>query len=173
MIPIIKDRYKLIYIGIDPGKTGCAAAVSANMISLHEWASPMAAKDWIESVISSGNIGLAVIEHNDQRYLPQKGRIGAYDLGYACGVWLGLCSGLCVPFRLIRATEWQRAMIGPHIISKNPKHKSLIAAISHDKRLGHVLARVKDHNRADALNMAFYAQMCHQHELRLKKLKMI
>lgn len=169
MTTMIKDHPKLIFIGIDPGKTGCAAAVNSESIFFHEWISPEAAKDWLLSVWAEYQIALAVIEDNDQRRMPHKGRIGAYDLAYICGTWIGLLCALSIPYVLVSPCDWQRAMIGSHIIVRNPKHRSILAAKKHDQRLAHVLYKIKDHNRADAVNMAFYAQMRYHHDVSLKK----
>lgn len=155
------------FLGIDPGKTGAAAAISEQFILLHDWHSPARAREWLLTVIKKGPVLMAVIEDNDQRQLPKKGRYGAYDLGFTTGAWIGILVSNDIPHRMIKAIDWQRAMIGPEIIAPTAKKRSILAARRLDECLVNAIGRVKDHNRADALNMAFYAEMVHRNESRV------
>lgn len=148
------------YIGVDPGKHGAAVAISREHIAYQDWSCPGEARDWINYLLDADKIKLAIIEDVNQRRMPDKGRYAAFDLGRYSGYWemLFICFG--IDYQLVDPKVWQAAMIDPICkFEKNAKHKSLRSARSIDPCVESIVARVKDHNRADAALMAAYASL--------------
>lgn len=148
------------YIGVDPGKHGAAVAISREQIAYQDWAGINAARRWIEKLLDAGPVEMAVIEDVNQRRMPPKGRYAAYDLGRYSGIWESLFIFYEIAFAVVAPKVWQAAMIDPvNKFLKNSKHRSLRSARSIDPCVESIVARVKDHNRADAALMAAYASL--------------
>lgn len=148
------------YIGVDPGKHGAAVAISRERIAYQDWAGPIETKRWIDELLYDEKIAMAVIEDVNQRRMPHKGRYAAFDLGLFSGIWVGLFTWYGIDYQLVAPKVWQAAMIDPICkFEKNAKQKSLRSARSIDPCVDSIVARIKDHNRADAALMAAYASM--------------
>lgn len=164
------NQIRDFFIGIDPGKTGAAVAISPDLLSVHDWSSPAEALKWAKSIQEKGLVRLAMIEDINPNSMPAaNGRYSAFGVGLSTGFWIMLCTALDIEFKMVKPRTWQRAMIDPAFRNlKNPKHKSLRSAKQLDLALVKVLTRVKDHNRADAALMAFYGAKIHKIEKRTK-----
>lgn len=148
------------YIGVDPGKHGAAVAISREQIAYQDWAGIDQAKRWIDDLLYVGPVALAIIEDVNQRRMPHKGRYAAFDLGRFSGLWEALLLFCGIEYKLVAPKVWQAAMIDPvNKFMKNAKHRSLRSARSIDPCVESIVARVKDHNRADAALMAAYASL--------------
>lgn len=148
------------YIGIDPGKHGAAVAISREQIAYQDWKGPESARFWLKRLLNEGPVKLAVIEDVNQRRMPDKGRFAAFDLGRYSGYWEMLFTCFGIDYQLVAPKVWQAAMIDPICkFEKNSKHRSLSSARAIDPCVDSIVARVKDHNRADAALMAAYASM--------------
>jgi len=157
-----------LYLGIDPGKTGAAAALSDDgKLFIHDWSDPQSADLWVRELLIDryAIIPMAVIENVDQRKMPRKYQGSAYMLGMSVGHWQMLMSVYGIPYQMIDPKQWQAAFTDPRDrVQADPKKRSLASARRFMPGHGHFFERVKDHNRADAALMACYAQRIAQLE---------
>lgn len=70
----------------------------------------------------------------------------------------GICSGLGLRCRLVAPSVWKPAM-KIKVALQNPKEPARIRALEEWPALASWFARKKDHNRAEALLLALYAQI--------------
>ncbi|WP_054031229.1 hypothetical protein [Desulfatitalea tepidiphila] len=150
-------RGRGFFIGIDPGKTGAAVAISRDLILVHDWKSPEAAREFFKLVLEQGRIEMAVIEDVDQKRMPHKGRFGAYGLGLSSGFWQMLCICFGVAYQLLPPGEWQKAVLMPGG-GKDSKARSMatVRALYPGLR-EYIFLRSRHHHRADAALLAHYA----------------
>jgi len=144
----------IAFIGIDPGATGCAALIHGGGHDLFDWPGDAALvvprlADWLARF----EIKLAALEK--VHAMPGQGVVSMFTFGQNVGVWQGILAALSIPYVTPRPQEWQRGLVDRKA-GKDTKAASLATA----RRLfpGADLARKKDHGRADALLMAWWAK---------------
>jgi hypothetical protein len=157
----------VIAIGIDIGTTGAIAAIdskgSALVRDLPTCAASGAgrAKHRIDGkamflalreIVRAGEAAIAVIE--DVRPLPGDGKVSSGSLMHSRGVIECALSIAGIPVHVVQPQTWQRF----YDIKKADKARSLALAIDLHPGVAHMLARVKDHNRAEAVLMAHFAR---------------
>lgn len=106
----------MIATGIDCGKMGCIVHIdtdSGEVLVLPSWSEYVTAKEYQPALMLSaltrwGRPGLVAIER--QHAMPRQGSTSALTTGYGFGLWVGLCSGLGCPYRIVRAVDWQRGI---------------------------------------------------------------
>lgn len=143
------------YVGIDPGQSGAVALVpDGELPQVEEWpGDPSAATDLLRGWVLEYDIQLVALE--SVHAMPKQGVASTFKFGVNFGVWQGILSALGLPYLMPRPTEWQKGLVrksdGP-----DPKARSLAVA----RRLfpDVDLQRKKDHGRADALLLAWFAQ---------------
>lgn len=161
-----------LVIGIDPGKSGAVVALdlAGNPV---EW---MAAdhpdegytvkskgpREYVPQVMSLWlrdrlDVKLVIIEA--QRAMPMEGRSSVLTTGYGWGLWVGLCAGLGIPYRVVPPQTWMRAVIGARPAKGEKKARSIIEAGARVPALPLTWGRkTKPHDGlADAALMAVYA----------------
>ncbi len=91
--------------------------------------------------------------------LPRDGRVGAFRFGVGYGMWLGLLSGLFLPYKEITPQRWQAKMLAGHPRGDQTKTSALLIA----KGLWpHIPIAVKaDWGMADAALIAEYTRREH------------
>jgi len=142
------------FIGIDPGKTGVAALVTH--ASAHEIldypGDPSLIVDRLRSWKLSYEIVMVALEKVSAR--PGQGVVSMFTFGRNLGAWEGIISAFGIPFMMPTPRQWQKGIIDQKA-GADPKARSLNTA----RRLfpDAELTRKKDHGRADALLLAFWA----------------
>lgn len=106
---------KRIFIGIDPGKTGCLVALTDVMDYIDHLQMPliddsrvcgMAIGHWIESLRKIGKIEGAFIEKVGAR--PAQGVCSMFSFGYNTGVVVGALSALGIYPPAMTPQEWKK-----------------------------------------------------------------
>lgn len=143
-------------IGIDPGKSGAAALFHTEGFEVFDWPGDSGlASDLIRSCLARYDILLAALEKVSAR--PGQGVVSMFSLGQNFGIWQGILSTLYIPYMMPTPRQWQKGLVDKKSGS-DPKTRSLTTA----RRLfpNAPLDRKKDHGRADALLLAFWAKNC-------------
>lgn len=152
-----KDKLKarpVAFLGIDPGATGCAALIHAGGHDLFDWPGDAALvvprlADWLAHF----DVRLAALEKVGA--MPGQGVVSMFTFGQNVGTWHGILAALGIPYVCPRPQDWQRGLVDRKA-GKDTKAASLATArrLFPDADLG----RKKDHGRADALLMAWWAR---------------
>lgn len=166
----IKGDINMIYIGVDPGKTGAIAILSPSGIQIYDFTDPcglMALRD-----ISQGK-AKAVIEKVNA--MPKQGVTSVFTFGDSYGKVKGWLEALSIPYELVTPQKWQKEVlsymptlpVGSDQKTKNERSKIKKAHNLDQARkkfpeaVKKYLTRKMDHNRADALLIAEYCRRVH------------
>jgi crossover junction endodeoxyribonuclease RuvC len=108
--------------------------------------------DTLQNILLNHRVQLAVIEHVSA--MPGQGVVSMFSFGQNFGWWLGMLEAFNVPTILVRPQAWQKALGVPKKAAKTDKPSLDVA-----RRLfpSVDLHRKKDHGKADALLLAYYA----------------
>ena len=142
------------YLGIDPGQSGAMALLTDELPQVEDWPSdPNAAADLLREWLGQYRVELAALERVNA--MPKQGVSSTFKLGCNLGAWQGILSALGLPYLMPTPREWQKGLVKPSD-GADPKARSLAVA----RRLfpDEELSRKKDHGRADALLLAWYAK---------------
>lgn len=139
------------YLGIDPGATGALALYSRDTAEAWDFDRATMLATLME-ILAEHRVQLAVVEHVSA--MPGQGVTSMFSFGQNFGWWLGTLEALGVPVLLVRPQAWQKSLGVPKKAAKADKPSLDVA-----RRLfpSVDLHRKKDHGRADALLLAFYA----------------
>ena len=142
------------FLGIDPGATGCAALIHDHGLDLFDWPGDPALvvprlADWLVRF----DVRLAALEKVGA--MPGQGVVSMFTFGQNVGTWHGILATMHIPYVCPRPQEWQRGLVDRKA-GKDTKAASLAPArrLFPDADLG----RKKDHGRADALLLAWWAR---------------
>lgn len=142
------------FIGIDPGATGCAALVHDGGHDLFDWpGDPALVVPRLADWLARFDVRLAALEKVGA--MPGQGVVSMFSFGQNVGVWHGILAALSIPYVCPRPQDWQRGLVDRKA-AKDTKAASLATArrLFPDADLG----RKKDHGRADALLLAWWAR---------------
>ena len=143
-----------VWIGIDPGASGAIGLIDENnetkvleVLNVFEMVSVL--REFIELY----DIQIVILEE-----VHAMAKIKAsinFKLGMNFGQWQGVLTTLRIPYRLVPPKVWQRNLVKKQD-GKDSKERSLNVA----RRLfpDTDLSRKKDHNKADALLIAYFAK---------------
>lgn len=153
-----------IFLGIDPGLDGAAAALAEHgtIISVFDTPTLLVGKGgkrdydvrtmraWL-GAYAPETCDVA-IEH--QQAFPGQGVTSMFSLGRGYGIWLGLLAGLGMSYSPISPVRWRKAML-----DGLPKGKDTGRLRAMQLFPDASLSRKKDHGRADALLLAEYLRL--------------
>lgn len=142
------------WIGIDPGKSGAVALIHEDGELVQDWpGSPAGAADVLTDWRTEYRVELAGLElvHS----MPGQGVKSMFTFGENFGAWQGLLSALRIPFVMPRPREWQAGLVRP---SDGPDTKTRSLNVARRLFPDAELSRKKDHGRADALLLAWWAR---------------
>ena len=155
----------MIFIGIDPGKSGAVAVLDGDTerFGRSVFPTPTDGKEYNEAAM------LALLEEYDMAKLcaiektqamPGQGSTSMHSIGYGAGLWHMALTACRIPFQVVSPRVWQKVMHAG-IGGDDLKAKSIIAA----KRLFPLVSlkrtersKIDDHNMAEALLLAEYAR---------------
>jgi crossover junction endodeoxyribonuclease RuvC len=159
---------KKIFIGIDPGLDGAAAALDQSGKILFCEDTPTI------TVRSSGknrrkylvakmaevlrperllSIGEVVVGIEAVHAMPQQGVTSMFNMGYGLGLWIGIVTADGLSLEMVPPQSWKKAMR----VSGPDKGASIVRALElFPTQTPALLSRKKDHGRADALLIAEY-----------------
>lgn len=159
------------FLGIDPGVSGAAALIFEGGFSLHDFSTPKRASEVVRMWDIEYSIRFAVLEMvkiypaAKKERCPMTGqksyRYRSYKtinkLPKLAGVWVGILCAVGIDFQEVLPRRWQKIL--PPIAGVGTKGRSLIAAREFFPDACEYLKFKKNHDRADALNLAKYAQI--------------
>ena len=142
------------YLGIDPGQSGAMALLTDELPQVEDWPSdPNAAADLLREWLGQYRVELAALERVNA--MPKQGVSSTFKLGCNLGAWQGILSALGLPYLMPTPREWQKGLVKP---SDGPDPKARSLAVARRLFPDEELSRKKDHGRADALLLAWYAK---------------
>lgn len=148
----MKDK---AFIGVDPGKTGAAAIITSegNQEVFDYPGDPSGIVERFREWTLTYEIIMAALEKVGAR--PGQGVVSMFTFGRNLGAWEGIITAFSIPFMMPTPRQWQTGIIDPKA-GTDPKTRSLNTA----RRLfpNAELSRKKDHGRADALLLAWWAK---------------
>ena len=168
----MKRKY---YICIDPGVNGAVACGwSGDATSIEVFDSPnfevtkqgrktprpvtnpKGMFDLLESLRADKDDVLVVLEQVHAR--ERDSTVSAFTFGENYGVWRGALSALSLPVRLITPQVWKRKVFGQGRVSgEDAKERARQKCIELLPHLSQQLKYKKDHNRAEAALLCYYA----------------
>jgi crossover junction endodeoxyribonuclease RuvC len=146
------DDVQAWWLGVDPGKTGAMCLKSGDEIMIEDWEGVLATtaklREWKPLIAG------AFLEkvHN----MPEDGGSSAFRFGTNFGTWQGALAALDIPFKLIDPQMWRKGLFAG-VPGKTTKKKSLFVA----RRMfpeSEFFLREKDHDRAEAMLIAYQAE---------------
>jgi hypothetical protein len=141
------------YMGIDPGKTGAWAILDADgEVTLGDYDEDTARLYGdLRGACWEGDTSIILAALERVHAMPGQGVSSSFTFGENYGIWQGLLVALGVPWLTVTPQTWQKGIVAP----KSGKDGSLQAA----RRLfpSVDLHRQKDHGKADALLIAYWA----------------
>lgn len=143
------------YLGIDPGKNGAMAIVipdeGAEEVQDYP-GDPALVVDYLRSWSLSYEIRIAALERVSAR--PGQGVVSMFSFGQNVGQYMGILAALGIPYVMPTPQQWQKGLVDRKA-GNDSKERALTTA----RRLfpNADLHRKKDHGRADALLLAYYA----------------
>jgi len=146
------------WIGIDVGAKGAACLIGEDGVhDVRPFVDVSASAALLVEWMAGHKIELAAIEQAAAR--PAQGRCSVFSFGTRFGEWVGLLSGLAVPFVIVPPQRWQKAA-GLLPSDGTTKERSLAAA--RRRWPGVDLHRKADDGKADALHLAAFAKATSQ-----------
>lgn len=146
------------WIGIDPGATGAIAIIWGDTdVDIHDWPGDERALDsLLIRIADSCTVECAVLEY--QQAMPGQGVTSMFKLGVNYGMWLSAIAARQWPLKIVRPSCWKKGFGYPPKEKADGKQHSLTLARQMYPQAARLLARKKDHNRAEALLLAHYAK---------------
>lgn len=99
-------------VGIDPGKSGGIALISANG-QASGIAMPIIGKDIdgheLASILSNTQPSVVIIEKVGA--MPKQGVTSTFTFGTGYGRLLGVCEALAIPYRLVTPQAWKKVVL--------------------------------------------------------------
>jgi Holliday junction resolvasome RuvABC endonuclease subunit len=142
------------YIGIDPGKAGALAFLTGDYHEVVDYpGDPAQVVDILRSWMLRYEIHLCALEKVGAR--PGQGVVSMFTFGQNLGAYQGILAALGIPYTMPTPQQWQRNLVDQKA-GPDPKTRSLVTA----RRLFPMaeISRKRDHGRADALLLAFWAK---------------
>lgn len=142
------------WIGIDPGKSGAIALIHRDGQIAEDWPGDAAgAAEMLLTWRLEFSIELVALER--VHAMPGQGVKSMFSFGQNLGQWQGILAALQIPYVMPRPQEWQRGLVNP---SDGPDAKARSLAVARRLFPDADLSRKKDHGRADALLLAWWAR---------------
>jgi hypothetical protein len=142
------------FIGIDPGKTGAAVLLSSNEYRLWDWVNVFHAANMIRNWLDVFDIKSVLLENPSAGIPGQRGTKGVASVRTNFGEWRGLLVALLPDqYSELKAGDWKRGIVPPG--PGDSKEKARQAAIKLFPGAYPDIRRKKDHNRAEALLIAY------------------
>lgn len=93
----------MIYIGIDPGKSGALAIIDRNMMNLI----PFSETDYINAIkVVPSELAVACVEHVGA--MPGQGVTSMFNFGQNFGYIKGLLEAYQISYELVRPQKWKK-----------------------------------------------------------------
>lgn len=149
---ILKKEQRMLFCGIDPGKTGAIAF-------LYREGAFAKVCDFEEAfhVVDQMKTEIACAYLEEVHAMPGQGVSSTFSFGENFGWWKGVLQAFGIPFKTIRPQDWQKGLV--------PKRGTLTEkpslAVARQLYPEAPLNLKKHHNRADAI---LIARVCYERE---------
>lgn len=142
----------MIFIGIDPGKSGGIAWIEGGEAAAAK--APATERDQWELLVQLAGLltpgSHAVIE--EVHAMPKQGVTSMFSFGQNYGTWIGMLTAAAIPFDLVTPQTWQRVL---RCRTRGDKNVS-------KRRAQQLFPQLKiTHATADALLIAEYCRLVH------------
>lgn len=153
----VKDR---IVLGIDPGASGALAFY---------WPEAPGLVVIEDMPVVDGQVSGALLADAIRRYepeqavveavgaMPKQGVSSTFKFGFATGMIHGVLGSLGIPYSVVTPAKWKR-----HMGLTSDKEQARAMAIRTFPAIAPKFYRAKDHNRAEACLLAYYAAHLHR-----------
>lgn len=162
----------MIYVGIDPGKSGAIAAIEGHNVVLCEDVPTIpngkgqeynisAMSDLLRSIALKGEIYVAIERAQAMRKGKDKpqGVASMFNFGRGYGIWLGILGALGLPYETVRACDWTKTILkGMPGKGKARSIQYVMERFPEAELIPEKCRKPRD-GRADAICLAKYAQM--------------
>ena len=152
------------YVGIDPGLSGAVAALLDEDLMVYdlpvvEYKAGKHTRRRLDARSLGSLIPLerasdlpgASVIIEDVHSMPGQGVSSTFGFGRACGVIEGVVAARGFSYRFVTSQKWKKAMDIP-----KDKDAARLAVIQRYPESAEFLTRKKDHNRAEAIALAYY-----------------
>lgn len=111
-----KSKLSILFIGIDPGKSGALAAIS-------DYQDITCLEDWPGDEVATANIVRTLTQyaknHNIQlkaaiekvHSMPKQGVASSFKFGTNFGIWKGVLASFQIPFHEVTPQAWQKGVL--------------------------------------------------------------
>ena len=110
----------MIYIGIDPGKSGGICFLMDDEIKTFKC--PATTHDMTEELILAKDIRKCTAVVEKVHAFPGQGVTSCFNFGYNYGLWLGILSALSIQFVLCPPNKWMRYYSVPKLEKRDRKN---------------------------------------------------
>ena len=142
------------WIGIDPGASGAIAILgSESVIYANDHLDISSSSTWLFEWNCEFDIQMALLERVSA--MPKQGVSSTFKFGINYGTWQGLLTALRISWMLVSPKDWQKGLVCK-TDGADSKERSLNVARRMFPDVD--LHRKKDHDKADALLIAYYAR---------------
>jgi crossover junction endodeoxyribonuclease RuvC len=142
------------WVGVDPGKSGAIALVHRDGQLVEDWPGDAAgAAELLLTWRIEFNIELVALE--SVHAMPGQGVKSMFTFGQNFGQWEGIIAALSLPCLQPTPQEWQKGLVKK---SDGPDAKARALIVARRLFPDADLSRKKDHGRADALLLAWWAR---------------
>ena len=151
------------YLGIDPGVHGAAAIIFSDGFSIHDYSTPTRSAEVVKTWLTESTIKLCCLEkiniypRKDKKRQILRSHQMINKLPALAGEWRGILCAVGIEFIEVLPQRWQKIL--PPMRGADSKTRARKAALQFFPAAEKYLKHKKDHNRADALCLARYAQM--------------
>jgi len=141
----------MIFLGIDPGKTGALASIDSHgVVVIFDFSD----KEWEIYLRHEAAVFGAIAVIESVHSMPGQGVASSFTFGVNFGFWQGFLSALQIPFDLISPQKWQKEIFDSAKKTNDRKAMALERARRLFPEMATSLTRKKDDGRADALLIA-------------------
>jgi len=152
----------IAYVGIDPGKTGAIAFVcyhgQDSLTLVHDVPLVNGDYNFYEMWKLLGNLiqqhAATYLTLEKQQAMPKQGVSSTFSTGRGYGAWEALCWITTPDFEIVSPRKWKKKLG-----LTSDKEQSRELAIKLYPSMKDMLARKRDHNRAEALLLAHYTKL--------------
>lgn len=146
------------FLGIDPGRSGAAAIIAPDEIDIMDYSNSFEVaqqfKEWKEDYDLKCILEKVWAIPGGGR---KQGASSMFKFGENFGIYQGILSALGIPFLLVTPQKWQKAMLSDSDELTTKKRSLDVARRRYPSIATKFLKRQRDHDRADALMIATFA----------------
>lgn len=148
----------MLFVGIDPGQKGAVACIDDETNRAYVWDMPFIDGDYDERACANlirsccegdfSKIALVTLEH--QQIMGEEGRQSAFMIGAGYYIWRGIIVTYGIRLFRPRPADWKKRRLPKGAVKSLSRARAAIDF----PNIEHMLLRVMDHDRAEAILLA-------------------